>query len=99
MHATCEDTAKHDPQIGYWAKFGTHDSTKDRAGAGDVEKLDHEDLPIGEHDMVNPVGLGYGWGYPVIRAKHLVHEATIKQITKHKCYQANSKCNHLFVLL
>ena len=40
-----EDAPEDNPEVGRGAELGTHDGSEDGARAGNVEKLDHEDLP------------------------------------------------------
>ena len=80
VYAACEDTSQHNPQIGYRAELGAHDSTEDGPGTCDVQKLDHKHLPVRKHNVVNTIGHGNSRSFPVVRAKHAVHKTAIQQI-------------------
>ena len=93
-----KDAAEDDPQIGRWTKLRAHDGTKDGARAGNVEKLDHEHLPIGHGNIVQPVGLRHGRSHPVVGDKDALHETSINNVAQDKGHQTDQKSYHpLFV--
>ena len=57
VNRTSENTAKDNPQIGNRTKLRTHDGTEDGTRTGNVKELDHENLPVGKHDVIKSVGL------------------------------------------
>ena len=78
---SCKDTAEDNPQISRRTELRTHDGTEDRSRTGNVKELNHENLPVGKHDVVKSVCLGNGGRHTVIWSKHPFHEATVEQIT------------------
>ena len=77
VHRTSEDAAEDNPQIGHRTELRTHDGTKDRTSSRNVQKLDHEDLPVWKHNVVQAVGLSHSRRHTVIWPKHLLHKASV----------------------
>ena len=91
MGSTRKDTPKHNPKISHRTELGTHDSTKDRACTGNVQKLNHKNLPVGKYHKVQSVRFCDGWRRTVIRSEHPFHKASIEQIAQDKSHQAHTK--------
>ena len=56
-----------------------------------VQKLNHEDLPVRKYNVVQAVGLGNGRRHTVIRSEHLFHEASVQKITYYQSQKAQKK--------
>ena len=91
MSGSGEDTAEDNPQIGSGSELGTHDGTEDRACSGNVEELNHEDLPVGQYNVVQSVGLGHGGCYAVVGSEHPLYEASVEEIANNQSHEAHSK--------
>ena len=91
MGSTRKDTTKHNPKISHRTELGTHDSTKDRACTGNVQELNHKNLPVGKYHKVQSVRFCDGWRRTVIRSEHPFHKASIEQIAQDKSHQAHTK--------
>ena len=94
VHGTGEDASKHNPQIGHRTIPRTHDGTEDGSRAGNIQKLNHENLPTRKHDVVHSIGLRHSGRGAVVGTKHLLHQLSIEEITGHECQQCNNKRNH-----
>ena len=88
MGGSGKDAAQNNPQISCRAKLCSHNGTKDRTCACNVQKLNHEYLPVGEHHEVNTVCLDNGRSISVVRPKHRFDKLSIKEIAQHKGYNA-----------
>ena len=86
-----EDAAEDNPQIGRRTELRAHDGTEDGACARDVEELDHEDLPSGHHDVVQPIGLADGGRHAVIGAEYALNKAAVEEITDNQSNNAQCK--------
>ena len=91
---TGKDAAEDDPEVCRRTELGSHDGTEDRSRAGDVEKLDHENLPVGHRHIVDAVVYHHGGSLSVVRSEHFAYELSIQEIAQHKGYKANEKCYH-----
>ena len=91
MHRTCKDAAEDYPQIGRRTELRTHDGTKDRAGTGNVQKLNHKNLPTRKHHVVKTVGLCNGGSHTVVGTENTLYEAAIEHITQNESNKAQSK--------
>ena len=60
MDSSRENAAEDYPQISRRPEFGTHDGPEDRTCPGDVEELDHIDLPQRHGDKIHPVRMHHG---------------------------------------
>ena len=94
VYGSGEDGAEDDPQVGHGTELGTHDGTEDGACAGNIEELDHVNLPVGKHHEVNVVALGNGWRHAVVGAKYPLHETPVEQVAQNQDGKANDKGNH-----
>ena len=81
MDGTCEYAAENNPQIGRGTEFGSHDGTENRTGSGNVQELDHEDLPGGHLDVIDSVCFGDGWGgAAVFRGEEALNQLAVDQV-------------------
>ena len=94
VYGTREDTAEHNPEIGRRAELGAHDRTENRTRPGNIQELDHENLPRGQHDIVYPIGFGDSRRGPVVGPEHTFNESTVKKIAGHQGRQGKDKRNH-----
>ena len=94
VNCSGKDASKDNPQVGCRSELSTHDGTKDGARSRNVQELNHKHLPVGKNDVVQAVSLSHSRSNTVVRAKHVGHKSTIKQITQNKSNEAQRKCNH-----
>ena len=86
--------AKFGPSAYLWIVFGcifagaTHDCTEDRTCSGNIEKLNHKNLPIGKNHKVNTIGFSYGRSLTIVRAEHPLDKPSIHEIAQHKGQKA-----------
>ena len=99
MGSTCKDTAEDNPQIGGRTELGTHDSTEDRTGARNVQKLNHENLPRRKKNVIHSIVYTQRWSNTIIRSEDLLNKFTVKQIAEYQEYKANTKCYHFTLML
>ena len=89
---TGEDAAEHNPQIARRAEFGTHDGTEYRAGAGDVQELDHEHFPGGHGHIVQTVVLcDSGCHLGRIGLVQPFHEAPVEDVAQDEGHDADDE--------
>ena len=81
VDGSSEDAAEDNPQIGRRTELRAHDGTEDGPRARDVEELDHEDLPSGHHDVVQPIGLADGGRHAVVGAEYALNKAAVEDVT------------------
>ena len=62
-------------------KLCTHDGTEDGSCTSNIQKLNHENLPVRKGNKVNPVGFCYSGSNTIVGTKHVGNKTTIKQIT------------------
>lgn len=60
VDGSAQDTAEGDPEHGDRTVQGAQDGSVHRAEPRNVQKLDQENLPRGQHHEVDPVGRGHG---------------------------------------
>ena len=94
MDSAGKHGAEGDPQIDHRAPHGAADGTEDGAKTGNVQKLNHEQLPLRQHDIVDTVVDGDSRGLPVVRAEDTVHELAIEQVAADQNRQAQEKAEH-----
>ena len=82
VRGSCKDAAEDNPQIGDRAELGTHDGTEDGTRTGNVQELNHKDLPVGKDNIVNTIGLGNSRSDAIVRGYYFLNEAPIEHITK-----------------
>lgn len=99
MNGSCKDASEYDPQIGNGSELGAHDSSEDRTGARNVQKLYHEHLPVGHHYVVDAVGFGNGRGGAVVGSDNALNETAIDCVAQHKGYETNYKCYHFLLVI
>ena len=98
MHGTRKNAAQNYPQIACRAEFGTHDGAEDRSCSGNVEELDHVNLPCGHGNVIHAVGFCYGRGFTGrVRAEHAVYEGSVNEIAQDKGCDAKNKREHAFL--
>ena len=68
-------------KIGRRTELRAHDGTEDGPCARDVEELDHEDLPSGHYNVVQPIGLADGGRHAVVRAEYALNKAAVEDVT------------------
>ena len=87
VHRSGEDAAENYPQVGRRTELGAHYRAEYRAGAGDVEELDHEDLPTRKHYVVNAVGHAHGRRRTVVRSEDALHNAAVDKVAHDEGHQ------------
>ena len=98
VDSTCKDAAENNPEVGSGAKLRAHNGTKDGTCSGNVEKLNHKDLPRRHYDVVHSVGLSHGGRWAVVGGKDAFYNASIEQISEDKSYQTDDETYHIFCL-
>ena len=92
MHGSAEDAAQHDPEVGRRAELRAHDGPEDGPRTGDVQELDHEDLPRGHGDEIDAVRLGDGGrGTRRVRTEHPLYELAVEQVSQDQCDDADEE--------
>ena len=91
MNRTCKDTPQHYPQISHRTKHGTHDGTEDRPRTGNVQKLDHKNLPWWQHQKIHTISLSNGWCHTVVGTEYTLHESSVEHVTQNKSHKAQYK--------
>ena len=99
MHSTGKHGAEGDPQEDHRSPHGTGQGAEDGAEAGNVQKLDHEQLPLGQDDVVDTVVDGDGRGLTVVGVEGAVYVLAVEQVAADQNGQAQEKANHFFFLL
>ena len=92
-----ENAAQDYPHIGHRPVPRTHDGTENRTRAGNVQKLNHENLPSRKHHEIYSVGLCNGGRRAVVGAENTLHETSIEKIACNQRTQGNEKCNHTII--
>ena len=87
MDTTGEDGTTGDPQENNRAPECTLQGTEDRAEAGDVQKLNQEQLPLWHDDVIDAIIDSDGRCFTVIRSEGAVDELTIGKIAGDECDQ------------
>ena len=96
MHSAGEDGTEGDPQEHNRSPHGTGQGAEDGAEAGNVQKLNHKQLPLGHDDVVNAVVDGDCGGLAVVGREGLVYKLAVEQVSTYKYSQAQEKANHFF---
>ena len=99
MNGTGEDGAEGDPQEDDGAPESALQGTEDGAEAGNVQKLDHEQLPLGQNDVVHAVVDLDGRGLPVIGAKGILHDLAVDEVPADQQRKTDQKAKHYSLLL
>ena len=95
MDSAAEDAAQHYPQVGGRAVQDAQDGAEDGPRAGNVEKLDEEDLPGGHGHEIHPVSQGVAGGRPVrIHSEYSGYEGAIDKISGHQDAECQDECGH-----
>ena len=97
MHSTGEHGAEGDPQEHNGSPDGTGQGAEDGAEAGNVQKLNHEQLPLGKDNVVDAVVDGDSGSLTVIRIKGIVYDFAVEQIAADEDSEAQEKANHFFL--
>ena len=98
MDRAAEDRSENDPEEDDGAEDRAHEGAEDRAGAGDVEKLDQKRFPGGHGDAVDTVVDGDGRRLPVVRAENLFNDAAVGQEADQKNGKGNKERDHGYIL-
>ena len=99
VNGSCKDASEYNPQIGNGSELGAHDSSEDRTSARNVQKLNHEHLPVGHRHVVNAVGFGYSRGGAVVGSEYVLYETAIDCVAQYEGYETNYKCYHFLVVI
>ena len=90
-----EDAAQHNPEERGSSEFSTHDGTKDRTQPGNVEELNHKDLPGGKRHEIHTVLFREGGCLSIdFNAKGTLNERTVDKIAGYQSQQATDEGNH-----
>ena len=93
---TGEDGAEGDPQENDGAPQSALKRAEDRAKAGNVQKLDHKELPFRQDNIVHTVVDLDGRGLTVIRPEGVFDDLTVDKIAADQQCQTQQKANHLY---
>ena len=94
MNRTGENRSEGDPQENDRTPLSALHGAEDRAEAGNVQQLDHEELPCGKHNIVDAVVDGYRRGLPVIRCKCRVNKFAVRKVTHNQYCETDQKAYH-----
>lgn len=98
MDRTSEDAAQHNPEVAGRPEHRSHDSSEDRAGSGDIQKLDHEYLPQRHRHIVNAILFGVGRSdFGRIRSEDLFYKTSVENIAQNQGCYADKQCKHRVV--
>ena len=96
MDRTGEDGAEGDPQENDGAPQSALKCAEDRTKAGNVQKLDHKELPFRQDNIVHTVVDLDGRGLTVIRPEGVFDDLTVDKIAADQQCQTQQKANHLY---
>ena len=99
MHRAGKDGAEGDPQEDDGAPEGTLQGAEDGAETGDVQKLDHKELPLGQDHVVHAVVDLDGRGLPVIGAEGILHDLAVDEVPADQQRKTDQKAKHYSLLL
>ena len=96
MDRTGEDGAEGDPQENDGAPQSALKRAEDRAKAGNVQKLDHKELPLRQDNIVHTVVDLDGRGLTVIGAEGVLNDLAVDEVAADQQCQTQEKANHLY---
>ena len=99
MNSAGENSTEGDPQENHRSPHGAGQSAEDGAEARDIQKLNHEQLPLGQYDIVDTVVNGDSGSLAVVRIEDAVYELAIEEIAADKDCKTCEKAYHCFFLL
>ena len=94
VHGSGKNAAEDNPQIGHRTIPRSHDGTKDRTSAGNVQELYHKDFPTGHDDVIHTISLGYSRSGPVVGPHDMLNKFTVEQVAYDQRQKGNSKRYH-----
>ena len=98
VYSTGKNSSKHNPQVRSRSELRPHNGTENRTKPGNVEKLNHKNLPVGKYQIIHPVSLCISGCFPVyIRFEDTLHKASVNEISPYQKKEGQSKCNHNIV--
>ncbi len=95
VHAAGEDRAEDDPEIDARPPDRTAERAEDWAEAGDVEELDHEDLPGRQRDVVDAVVMAERRRRTIRRPEDVLDDLAVDEIPNDECTERKKKCCHI----
>ena len=99
VHTAGENRTEGNPQEHDRSPQSTLHCAEDRAESGDVQKLNHKQLPLRQDDIVHAVVDLDGGRFTVIRAEGVFHDLAVNEIAADQQCQTNQKANHFCTLL
>ena len=73
MYSTGEYGSQDNPKIGCSSELRAHDRTENGAESGDIQELNHKDLPCRKRDIIHTVGFCERRCLAVIRSEDTVY--------------------------
>ena len=95
MDSTGENGAEGDPQEHNRTPQRAAQGTENGAETGDVQQLDHKQLPLGQNHVVHAVIDLDSGSLTVIGPEGPIHQGAIGEVAADQQCQANEKANHL----
>ena len=84
VHCTAEDGAKDNPQVGSGAKLCAHYRAENRTQSGNVEELNHKQLPGRKHDVIYAIGHRDSRSGTVVGTENAANEPPVDKIARNE---------------
>lgn len=85
MYTTSKNRTEDNPEIHAWPPKSTAQRTKDWTESGNIQKLDHENLPGRQRDVIHSVVMNQCRSRLVCWLKNIIDDFTINKVAANKC--------------
>ena len=99
MDCTGKDGTEGDPQENHGAPQSAAQSAKDRAETGNVQKLDHKQLPLRQDHVVHTVVDLHSRRFTVIGAEGLFDDLAVNEVAADQQRETDQEAKHFLLLL
>ena len=97
MHGSPDDIADRDNDEHDIPEHDTEDHADHRSDAGDVQELDQHVFPVGQHDIIDAVGMEFCGSLPVIGTEDPFHHPAIDHVPAEQESNTAEKPPHFYI--
>ena len=94
VHAARENRAENDPEVDARSPKRPLQSAENRSETSDIQKLDHEDLPRRQRNVIHAVIVHQCRRRLVRRRENHIDNPAVDDVAQNQSEQCHQKCNH-----